>query len=255
MAMWVVQPGSAPRQRLAALVHGLVTPHLAIGLTLCAAMLSACAPAVGRNPSLSRPAADATTQSLAAPTTDRAADDWWTAYVDPKLGARVDDSLGVQAAKAAIDVAKLNLSRAALRASFDGVVAQRQVQIDQRVSIGAELMTVVPISQVYVNANLKEVQLRKIGMGQSSELAADRYGKGVVFHGRVAGLSGGTGWAFALIPAQNATGNWIKVVQRLPVRIARDAYELEPHPLGVGLSMDARVDVSQPSAIAPAAAR
>ncbi len=168
-------------------------------------------------------------------------------------GAKVDDNPEVQAAQAAIGVAKLNLSRTMLRAPFDGVVAQRQVQVGQRVAIGAQLMTVVPISQVYVNANFKEVQLRKVEIGQPVELTADRYGKGVVFHGRVAGLSGGTGSAFAMIPAQNATGNWIKVVQRLPVRISLDPHELQQHPLRVGLSMDAKVDIGQPGATHPAA--
>ncbi len=165
-------------------------------------------------------------------------------------GAKLDDNPEVQAAKAAIDLARLNLSRTVLRAPFDGVVAQRQVQIGQRVGVGAELMTVVPISQVYVNANFKEIQLRTVEIGQPAELTADRYGKGVVFHGRVAGLSGGTGAAFALIPAQNATGNWIKVVQRLPVRISLDPRELQQHPLRVGLSMNVKVDVSRPVATA-----
>ena len=170
-------------------------------------------------------------------------------------GAKVDDNPEVQAAKAAVDVAKLNLSRTVLRAPFDGVVSQRQVQVGQRVAVGAQLMTVVPISQVYVNANFKEVQLRKVEIGQPVELTADRYGKSVVFHGHVAGLSGGTGSAFALIPAQNATGNWIKVVQRLPVRISLDPDELRRHPLRVGLSMDVKVDVGQPGSTAPVARR
>ena len=105
-------------------------------------------------------------------------------------------------------------------------------------------MTVVPLNRLYVDANFKEVQLRKVDIGQPVELTADRYGKGVVFHGRVVGLAGGTGSAFALIPAQNATGNWIKVAQRLPVRIALDRRELQDHPLRVGLSMVAKVDVA-----------
>ena len=161
-------------------------------------------------------------------------------------GASLDDNPEVAAAKAAVDVAKLNLSRTVLRAPFDGVVSQKNVQLGQRVAVGSQLMTVVPISQVYVNANFKEVQLRKVEIGQPAELTADRYGKGVVFHGRVEGLSGGTGSAMALIPAQNATGNWIKVVQRLPVRIRLDPRELERHPLRVGLSMDVKVDVARP---------
>ena len=163
-------------------------------------------------------------------------------------GSDVQTNPEVTAAKAAVDVAKLNLSRTVLRAPFDGVIAQRQAQVGQRVPVGANLMTVVPISQVYVDANFKEVQLRKVEIGQAAELTADRYGKGLVFHGRVMGLSGGTGSAFALIPAQNATGNWIKVVQRLPVRIKLDPQELRLHPLRVGLSMDVKVDVSQQGA-------
>ena len=157
----------------------------------------------------------------------------------------------VAAAKAAVDVAKLNLSRTTLRAPFDGVVAQRQVQVGQRVAIGTQLMTVVPVDRLYVDANFKEVQLKKVGVGQPAELTADRYGKGVVFHGRVQGLSGGTGSAFALIPAQNATGNWIKVVQRLPVRIRLDPRELRAHPLRVGLSVDVKVDVARPGVATP----
>ena len=105
-------------------------------------------------------------------------------------------------------------------------------------------MTVVPLDQLYVDANFKEVQLDGVSVGQPVELNADLYGKSVLFHGTVQGLGGGTGSATALIPAQNATGNWIKVVQRLPVRIALDPKELGEHPLRVGLSMEVKVDVS-----------
>ena len=105
-------------------------------------------------------------------------------------------------------------------------------------------MTVVPVAQVYVNANFKESQLRRVRIGQPVTLTSDLYGSNVVFHGNVAGLGGGTGSAFAVIPAQNATGNWIKVVQRLPVRIALDPAELARHPLRVGLSMDATIDIA-----------
>ena len=185
-------------------------------------------------------------------------------------GSSLDDNPEVAAARAAVDVAQLNLLRTVLRAPFDGVVSQRNVQLGQRVAIGAQLMSVVPIAQAYVDANFKESQLRKVEIGQPAELTADRYGKGVVFHGRVEGLSGGTGSSMALIPAQNATGNWIKVVQRLPVRIRLDPHELERHPLRVGLSMDVKVDVAgrgsaaatpnqpgpaQPGAAQPGAAR
>ena len=104
---------------------------------------------------------------------------------------------------------------------------------------------VVPVAQAYVNANFKEVQLNKVHVGQSADLTSDLYGDGVVYHGRVVGFSGGTGAALSIIPAQNATGNWIKVVQRLPVRIALNSQELAAHPLKVGLSMNADINVSQ----------
>jgi membrane fusion protein (multidrug efflux system) len=159
-------------------------------------------------------------------------------------GADIQTNPEVAAARAALNTAELNLSRTILRAPFDGVIARRQVQVGQRVAVGADLMTVVPVSQVYVDANFKEVQLRRVKVCQPATLTADRYGKAVEFHGHVVGLGGGTGSAFAMIPAQNATGNWIKVVQRLPVRIALDPKDLADHPLRVGLSMDAKVDVS-----------
>ena len=158
-------------------------------------------------------------------------------------GADVEANPEVAVAKAALDTALLNQSRTVIRAPFDGVVARRQVQVGQRVPIGAELMTLVPVTRVYVDANFKEVQLRRVQVGQPATLTADRYGGGVVFHGRVVGLGGGTGSAFAVIPAQNATGNWIKVVQRLPVRIRLDPGELARHPLRVGLSMDVKIDI------------
>jgi membrane fusion protein (multidrug efflux system) len=104
-------------------------------------------------------------------------------------------------------------------------------------------MTIVPVQRAYVDANFKEVQLRKVRVGQPVTLTSDLYGNGVKFHGRVQGFSGGTGSAFAVIPAQNATGNWIKVVQRVPVRIALDPKELAQHPLRVGLSMKAKIDL------------
>jgi membrane fusion protein (multidrug efflux system) len=151
----------------------------------------------------------------------------------------------VAAARAALNTAKLELERTTIRAPIDGVVTRRQVQIGQRVPVGVSLMTIVPTSQVYVDANFKEAQLRKVGIGQSAEMESDLYGGGVKFHGKVVGLSGGTGSAFALIPAQNATGNWIKVVQRLPVRIQLDPQELAQHPLRVGLSMKAKIDLSK----------
>jgi membrane fusion protein (multidrug efflux system) len=159
-------------------------------------------------------------------------------------GTTVQNNPEVMAAKAQLDTARLALSRTVLRAPVDGIVAQSVVQIGQRVQVGTNLMSVVPLAQVYVDANFKESQLRRVRIGQPVTLTSDLYGSSVVFHGRVAGVGGGTGAAFAVIPAQNATGNWIKVVQRLPVRVALDPAELERHPLRVGLSMDATIDVS-----------
>jgi len=159
--------------------------------------------------------------------------------------ADVDTNPETAAAKAAVDTAKLNLDRAVVRAPVSGVVARRQVQVGQRVAIGAPLMTIVPTQDVYVDANFKEVQLRKVRVGQTATLTSDLYGDDVVFHGKVAGIGGGTGSAFAVIPAQNATGNWIKVVQRLPVRIQLDPKEVAAHPLRVGLSMKAKIDITR----------
>jgi membrane fusion protein, multidrug efflux system len=156
----------------------------------------------------------------------------------------VDTSPDVAAAKAALDQARLDLQRTIIRAPIDGVVTNRQVQVGQRIAAGNSVMTIVPVGAVYVDANFKEGQLTRVRPGQPAELTSDLYGGKTLFHGRVVGFAGGTGSAFALIPAQNATGNWIKVVQRLPVRIALDPRELAAHPLRVGLSMEATVDVS-----------
>ena len=157
----------------------------------------------------------------------------------------VDTSPDVAAAKAALDQARLDLSRTVIRAPIDGVVTNRQVQVGQRIAAGNSVMTIVPTGAVYVDANFKEGQLARVQPGQPAELVSDLYGSKTVFHGKVIGFAGGTGSAFALIPAQNATGNWIKVVQRLPVRIQLDSKELAAHPLRVGLSMEANVDVSR----------
>ncbi|HXC73882.1 MAG TPA: HlyD family efflux transporter periplasmic adaptor subunit [Sphingomicrobium sp.] len=159
-------------------------------------------------------------------------------------GSTIDTSPEVAAAKAKVDQARLDLERTVIRAPIDGVVTNRQVQVGQRISAGSPVMTIVPTGSVYVDANFKEGQLAKVRPGQKVELISDLYGDDVVYHGRVAGFSGGTGSAFALIPAQNATGNWIKVVQRLPVRVQLDPRELRAHPLRVGLSMEAKIDVS-----------
>ncbi len=148
----------------------------------------------------------------------------------------------VVAAEARLALARLNLERTVVRAPISGIVTNRQVQIGQRIAAGTPIMTLVPLDAVFVDANFKESQLRKVKPGQSVELTSDYYGRSVVFHGKVFGFAGGTGAAFALIPAQNATGNWVKVVQRLPVRIRLDQAELRDHPLRVGLSMDAVID-------------
>ncbi|AQR74530.1 efflux RND transporter periplasmic adaptor subunit [Sphingomonas sp. LM7] len=159
-------------------------------------------------------------------------------------GTTVATAPEVLAAQAKVAQAKLELDRTVIRAPIDGVITRRNVQIGQRVAPGTALMLIVPVGQLYVDANFKEGQLTQVKVGQPVTLTSDLYGGDVEYHGRVVGLSGGTGGAFALIPAQNATGNWIKVVQRLPVRVALDPKELQAHPLRVGLSMDAEIDVS-----------
>ena len=159
-------------------------------------------------------------------------------------GTAIDQHPGVLVAAAKVREAFLASSRPSLKAPVDGHVAKRTVQLGQRVAAGTPLMSVIPLNQVWVDANFKEVQLRHIRIGQPVTLVADLYGKKVDYHGTVAGLGVGTGAAFSLLPAQNATGNWIKVVQRVPVRIALDAKQLGKHPLRVGLSMEAEVDVS-----------
>ena len=160
-------------------------------------------------------------------------------------GVTVDQHPNVARAAARVREAFLALKRADLQSPVDGFVAKRSVQLGQRVQAGTPLLSVIALSQVWVEANFKESQLQKLRIGQAVELVADVYGRRVPYHGTVEGLGAGTGAAFALLPAQNTTGNWIKVVQRVPVRIALDAKEVAEHPLRVGLSMDARVDVSK----------
>jgi membrane fusion protein (multidrug efflux system) len=160
-------------------------------------------------------------------------------------GTPVEQHPGVQRAAAGVREAWLAVKRADLLAPLDGVVARRSVQVGQRVAAGAPLMTVVALDKLWVDANFKEGQLRRMRAGQPAVLTADVYGQKVEYHGRVVGLGAGTGAAFALLPAQNATGNWIKVVQRVPVRITLDPKDLAAHPLRVGLSMAVTVDVSQ----------
>jgi membrane fusion protein (multidrug efflux system) len=149
----------------------------------------------------------------------------------------------VQAAAAKVRDAYLNNARNTLPAPVTGYVAKRSVQVGQRVAPGNPLMAIVPLNAVWVDANFKEVQLKNMRIGQPVELTADVYGSSVKYQGKVVGFSAGTGSAFSLLPAQNATGNWIKVVQRLPVRIALDPQELEKHPLRIGLSMQVEVSI------------
>ena len=148
-------------------------------------------------------------------------------------------------AAARVREAFLALQRMELVAPISGHIAKRGVQLGQRVAAGAPLMTVVALNDLWVDANFKESQLQTLRIGQSAELEADVYGNKVKYHGTVVGMGAGTGAAFALLPAQNATGNWIKVVQRVPVRIALDADEIAEHPLGQ--SMDVRVDTADQS--------
>ena len=148
----------------------------------------------------------------------------------------------VELARAKRDQARVNLERTVIRAPIDGIVAKRAVQVGQQVREGTALLSVVPVAQVHVDANFKEVQLDKVRIGQPVVVTSDLYGGATKYHGVVSGLSGGTGSTFATIPAQNATGNWIKVVQRVPVRIELDRAELASHPLQVGLSMVATID-------------
>ena len=169
---------------------------------------------------------------------DRAASSALTA------GTTMATAPAVLAARAKLHQAELERDRTVVRAPIDGVVAQRMVQIGQRIAVGTSAMTIVPTGQMFVDANFKEVQLGRVRAGQAVRMTSDLYGDKVEFHGRVVGLGGGTGAAFSLIPAQNATGNWIKVVQRLPVRIALDPAELRAHPLRVGLTMTATVDLA-----------
>ena len=159
-------------------------------------------------------------------------------------GTPLAEHPNVQRAAVRLREAYLALKRSDLPAPLDGVVARRSVQIGQRVAAGAPLMSVVALDQLWVDANFKEAQLGGLRIGQPVTLSSDVYGRRVRFRGTVGGLGAGTGAAFALLPAQNATGNWIKIVQRVPVRILLDPTDLAAHPLRVGLSMEVSVDVS-----------
>ncbi|MGF6814369.1 membrane fusion protein (multidrug efflux system) [Paraburkholderia atlantica] len=167
----------------------------------------------------------------------------------------VEQHPDVQAAAAKVRTAWLAYARDTLPAPVTGYVAQRRVQVGQRVAPGTPLMAIVPLDGVWVDANFKEVQLKHMRIGQRVTLTSDVYGRGARYHGRIEGFSAGTGSAFATLPAQNATGNWIKIVQRLPVRIALDPAELAAHPLRIGLSMAVDADTRDESGSQLGAAR
>ncbi|TCV97549.1 membrane fusion protein (multidrug efflux system) [Luteibacter rhizovicinus] len=162
-------------------------------------------------------------------------------------GSEVADNPAVEQARASFRQAWVAAQRNAIVAPVDGYVAQRSVQVGNSVQPGQQLMTVVPLHNLWVDANFKESQLRHVRIGQPAKVEADIYGGGVEFHGHVVGLGAGTGSAFSLLPAQNATGNWIKVVQRVPVRIAIDNDDLDKHPLRVGLSTNVTVTITDTS--------
>ena len=168
-------------------------------------------------------------------------------------GTTVATNPDVLAAAAKLRNASLVLDHMHLLVPVDGVVAQRTVQIGEEVAPGTPLLAIVPLDNVWVDANFKEVQLTRMRVGQPVTLTADIYGSGVTYHGYVAGLSPGSGAAFALLPPQNASGNWIKIVQRVPVRIKIDPNDLKAHPLRVSLSVDVTVDVRDQSGPAIAA--
>lgn len=166
--------------------------------------------------------------------------------------ARVDnisleDHPDVRAAAVRVREAQLALTRTAVLAPASGQVARRAVEVGERVNPGDALMAIIPLDKVWVDANFKETELDDVRIGQPVRLVSDFYGRGLAFHGRVLGLAPGTGSAFALLPPQNATGNWVKIVQRVPVRIALDGAELAAHPLRVGLSMTATIDTHERS--------
>ena len=159
-------------------------------------------------------------------------------------GTDVDTNPAVLAAIAAYRRAAIVRGHMRITAPIDGVVAQRTVQVGQQIAAGTPLMAIVPLDRLWVDANFRETQLKDLRIGQPATLVADTYGDDIVYHGRVVGVGAGSGNAFALLPPQNASGNWIKIVQRVPVRIALDPKELRANPLRVGLSVKATVDTA-----------
>ena len=163
------------------------------------------------------------------------------------VGTNVANNPDVLAAEATLRNTIIAQGHYRIVAPVDGVVAQRTVQVGQQVTAGTPLLAVVPLSSVWVDANFKEVQLQDMRVGQPVTVTADIYGGKVTYHGKVEGMGAGSGSAFALLPPQNASGNWIKIVQRVPVRIALDPQELADHPLRVGLSVTASVSIKDTS--------
>jgi membrane fusion protein (multidrug efflux system) len=159
-------------------------------------------------------------------------------------GTPVDSNPAVLQAKDAFRDAWIAAQRNAVVAPVTGYVAERSVQLGHHIQAGEALMTVIPLHSLWVDANFKEVQLRNLRIGQKAEVRSDLYGSSFIFHGHVQGISAGTGAAFSLLPPQNASGNWIKVVQRVPVRIRIDDSDLIKSPLRVGLSATVSVDTT-----------
>jgi membrane fusion protein (multidrug efflux system) len=189
-------------------------------------------------------ARDAVTTTRASVAAAREQLDQTTAQID---GTTIADHPQVLAAAAAVRNAALALHRTTIASPVSGVVAKRAVEVGQRVAAGTPLLAVVPLEDVWVDANFKEVQLARMRVGQPVTVRTDVYGGSVTYHGHVVGIAAGSGSAFALLPAQNASGNWIKIVQRVPVRVLLDPEELRQHPLRVGLSAKVRVDLHDAS--------
>jgi membrane fusion protein, multidrug efflux system len=184
---------------------------------------------------------DAVAQAQAAVDTAKAQANASRAAVE---GVDIADNPTVRQARANFRAAWIAAQRNTIVSPVSGYVAQRSVQLGSSITPGQQLMTIVPLHNLWIDANFKENQLRHIRIGQPVKITTDIYGGSAEYHGKVIGLGAGTGSVFSLLPAQNATGNWIKVVQRVPVRIALDNDELDQHPLRVGLSTDVTVDIT-----------
>ncbi|QMT60019.1 efflux RND transporter periplasmic adaptor subunit [Legionella sp. PC997] len=159
-------------------------------------------------------------------------------------GTSITEHPSVQAVAQEVRDAWVQLYRTKIYAPVDGLVAQRTIQVGMWISPKEPLMSIIPLDQIWVNANYKETQLNKVRIGQNVKITSDLYGSGVVFHGKIVGLPGGAGNVFSLLPPENLSGNWIKIVQRLPVRIALVQDELIKHPLRIGLSLEVTTDLS-----------